>query len=104
MTKPDNGRLVVAQVRRATPGYDAGFNVGDEILAVGDDRVRAETWKDRMEQYRPGDKVSVLVARRDRLTRIGATFGEEPPKPWSLDLDPKADDDAKAHRKRWLGE
>ena len=103
-TRADAGRLLVAQVRRATPGFDAGFNVGDEILAVGDERVRPETWRDRMEQYRPGDRVSVLVSRRDRLTRLDATFAPEPPKPWTLEIDPKASEDAKARRKSWLAE
>jgi len=104
VTKPDAGRLIVSQVRRGTPGFEAGFNAGDEILATGDDRVRPESWRDRLEQYRPGDKVSVLVSRRDRLTRLDATFGPEPAKPWSLEPDPKAGDAARAHRKAWLGE
>ena len=102
-TKIDGGRLTVSQVRRSTPGFSAGFNVGDEILAINDDRVRPESWGSKMELYRPGDKVSILIARRDRLMRLTATFGEEPPKPWILDPNPKADDTQKAHRKAWLG-
>lgn len=102
VTKTDAGRLVVSAVRRDTPGFDAGFNAGDEILAVGDDRVRPETWGARMEQYRPGDKVVFLISRRDRLTRLDATFAKEPAKPWTLELDPKADDSRKQHREAWL--
>ena len=34
--KNDGGRLVVTQVRRGTPAYDAGVNVDDEILAIDD--------------------------------------------------------------------
>lgn len=104
VTKAEDGRLMVNQVKRATPGFDAGFNAGDEILALGEDRVRPDVWKDRMDQYRPGDKVSVLVSRRDRLTRLDATFGKEPPKAWTLEVDPKADDSQKTRRKAWLGE
>ena len=103
-TKGDGGRLLVSQVRRETPGFEAGFNVGDEILAVGDERMRSEVWKERMEQYEPGDKVSVLISRRDRLMRLEATFGKEPPKPWGVELDPKASEEAKRLRKGWLGE
>jgi len=104
ITRAEGGRLLVSQVRRGTPGFDAGFNAGDEVLALGDDRVRPETWRDRMEQYRPGDKVSVLIARRDRLTRLDATFAPEPPKRYALEIDPKADPAAQARRKAWLGE
>jgi predicted metalloprotease with PDZ domain len=102
VTKGDGGRLLVTQVKRGTPGFDAGFNVGDEILALGDDRVRPESWRDRMEQFRPGDKVSVLIARRDRLDRLAVVFAQEPPRPWTLEIDPTADEARPAHRRAWL--
>jgi predicted metalloprotease with PDZ domain len=39
-TKVDNGRILVSQVKRGTPGFDAGVNVNDELIAVDDLRVR----------------------------------------------------------------
>ena len=86
VAKNEDGRLMVNQVKRGTPGHEAGFNVGDEILAIGDDRIPPDQWSKRMEYFRPGDKVSVLISRRDRLRRIDATFGQEPPRRgrWSL--------------------
>ena len=101
--RPTAGRLSVAVVKRGTPGYDAGFNVGDEILAVGDDRVLPEQWSRRMEQYRPGERVSILVARRGRLLRLDATFGREPVRNWRLEPDPSASEEQKVHRRDWLG-
>ena len=65
-------------MRRGTPAIDAGLNVDDEILAIDDVRVRADGLAARLEQYKPGDKVSLLVARRDRLTRLDVTLGAEP--------------------------
>ena len=88
--------MIVAQVRRGTPGYDAGFNVGDEILGLDDFRVGPEQWSDRMEHYRPNEKVSVLVARRDRLIRLDATFATEPAETWALEVRPDATDEQKA--------
>ncbi len=81
----EDGRLVVSGVKRGTPGHEAGFNVGDEILAIGDYRVRPDGLSKRLEYYRPGETVSVLIARRDRLMRLDATLGQEPPNPgdWS---------------------
>src|SRR4029079_16855009 len=35
-TKIDGGRLIVENVPRGTPAYDAGVNAGDEILAIDD--------------------------------------------------------------------
>ena len=77
-TRNDAGRVLVTQVRRGTPAYDAGLNVDDEILAIDDVRVRGDGLATRLEQYRPSDKVTLLVARRDRLTRIPVTLGTDP--------------------------
>jgi predicted metalloprotease with PDZ domain len=103
VTKNEDGRLIVNQVKRGTPGYDAGFNVGDEILAIGDDRVRADQWSKRMEFFSPGEKVSILISRRDRLQRLDAAFGQEPPRQWALENNPEATEPQKAHRKDWIG-
>ncbi len=103
-TKADNGRLAVTVVKRGTPGFEAGFNVGDEIVAIGDERILPEVWSKRMDQYRPNERVSVLVARRGRLLRLEATFAAEPASRYRLEIDPKATDEQKAHRKAWLGE
>jgi predicted metalloprotease with PDZ domain len=103
-TRIDNGRLVVSQVRRGTPAYEAGVNVDDEILAIGDFRVRADQLATRLEQYRPGDKVSLLVARREQLTRIDVTLGREPAEGWRLEPDPSATPEQQARLKAWQGE
>src|SRR6185436_15023033 len=81
-TRNDNGRLMVTSVRRGTPGIDAGLNVEDEIVAIDDVRVRADGLAARLDQYKPGDKVSLLVARRDRLMKIDLTLGAEPGRAW----------------------
>ena len=83
-TRADGERLLVTEVRRGTPGFDAGFNVGDEILAVDDYRVRADGWAGRLGLYRAGEDASVLVARRERLLRLGVTFGARPEIRWEL--------------------
>lgn len=89
-TRNDAGRLVITSVRRGTPGIDAGLNVDDEIIAIDDVRVRADGFAARLAQYRPGDKVSVLVARRDRLMKIDMTLGPEPGRAWRLEALPTA--------------
>jgi predicted metalloprotease with PDZ domain len=101
-TRTDAGRLVVTQVRRETPAYVAGLNVDDEIIAIDDFRVRADQLTERLDAYKPGDRVMLLVARRDQLLRLPITFGEEPPRRWRLDLDPSATDAQRQQRTRWL--
>lgn len=101
-TRNDAGRLVVAQVRRETPAYAAGLNVDDEIIAIDDFRVRADQLTQRLEAYKPGDRVTLLVARRDQLLRLPVTFGEEPPRRWRLEADPSAAEAPQQQRTRWL--
>jgi predicted metalloprotease with PDZ domain len=85
-TRNDAGRLLVSQVRRDGPAAKAGVNVDDEILAIDDFRVRADRFDDRIQQYRPGDKVMLLIARREQLQRLEFTFDREPPRSWRLEV------------------
>jgi predicted metalloprotease with PDZ domain len=89
-TRNDGGRLVITSVRRGTPGIDAGLNVDDEIIAIDDVRVRADGLAARLSQYKPGDKIAVTVARRDRLMKLDVTLGPEPGRTWRLEAAPGA--------------
>ena len=66
-------------MRRDSPGSAAGINVDDEILAIGEFRVRADRWDNRLDQYKVGDRVALLVARREQLQRLDLTLAAEPP-------------------------
>jgi predicted metalloprotease with PDZ domain len=103
-TRTDSGRLVVTSVRRGTPAIAAGLNVDDEILAIDDVRVRADGLAARLDQYKVGDKVAVLVARRDRVTKIDITLGPEPSRVWRLETLSTATDEQKARIFGWLGQ
>lgn len=78
------------------------INVDDELLAIDDYRVRPEQWATRLEQYRPGEQVSLLVARRERLLRLSTTFAAEPPKSWKLEVHPEATPTQQARFAAWL--
>ena len=101
-TRVDGGRLLVSQVRRDTPALAGGLNVDDEILAIDDFRVRSDAWDTRLQQYRPGDRVQLLIARRDQLIRVPVTFGSEPPREWRLETGSSASDAQKARLGEWL--
>ncbi len=101
-TRNDAGRLLVSQVRRDTPVFTAGLNVDDEIIAIDDFRVRADRLENRLEQYTPGARVTILVARREQLLRVPVTLGSEPARDWRLEVNPSADEPAAAQLARWL--
>jgi predicted metalloprotease with PDZ domain len=96
------GRLMVTAVKRGTPGYEAGVNVGDELLAIDDYRIQSDGLEGRLKFYRPGEKATLLVARRDRLTRLPVTFGEKPKELWKLEARPDATPEQKARLTAWL--
>ena len=102
-TRNDGGRLVVTQVRRDAPGAIAGVNVDDEILAIGDYRVRADQWDRRLDQYPPTTQATLLVARRDELMRLEVTFGQEPGNAWRLAPRVAPSAAQLATRAAWLG-
>jgi predicted metalloprotease with PDZ domain len=89
-------------VKRDAPGYAAGVSPDDEIVAVGGFRVRPEQWDGRLEAYKPGETVDLLVARRDRLVSLRATFAKEPA-PRKLEVLPDRSDEQKKRLAAWLG-
>ena len=74
----------------------------DEILGINDYRVRPDQWDLRMEQYHPHEKISVLVARGDRLLVIPVTLDEEPARLWIIEVDPAATPSQIEHLNTWL--
>lgn len=101
-TEVQGGRLTVTVVKRGTPAAEAGVNVGDEILALGDYRIPPEGLDDRLKAYRPGEKSTLLVARRERLVALPVTLGEKPRNLWKLEPSPKATPEQKARLTAWL--
>ncbi|MGH9361275.1 MAG: M61 family metallopeptidase [Thermoanaerobaculia bacterium] len=102
-TEVRNGRLIVTEVKRGTPGHQAGVNVEDEILAVGGYRVPPDKLDERLKAFRPGDKTELLVARRERLVPLAVVLGEKPGERWRLEVDPNATAEQAARLDAWLG-
>lgn len=102
-TRSDKGRLVVSQVQRGGPAFGAGLNVGDEILAIGDERVTLDTFDERLTQLGAGASDTWLIARREHLRRVDVTLGAVPEKRWVLQRDPGASPIAARRRAAWLG-
>ena len=101
-TKIDAGRLLVENVPRGTPGYEAGLNAGDEILAIDDFRVLPDKLDERLQAYRPGQQVTLLVARREELKRLAIALGAEPVNTWMLVPRRSATPEQRAHLEAWL--
>lgn len=101
-TRVESGRLMVENVLRGMPAFDAGVNPGDEILAIDGFRVLPDNLSQRLQSYPPGKKVTVLVARREELKQLDVTLGVEPQDRWTLSVKPNATPEQRAHLAAWL--
>ncbi len=101
-TRVDHGRLVVTKVPRGSPAEQSGISVDDEIVAIDDFRVRPDHISKRLECYKPGDRVFILLARRDVLKRVEVTLGAEPQRR-TLELLPAATEKQRRNLAAWLG-
>lgn len=101
-TRTDNGRLLVTRIPRDTPAAGSGLMVDDEILAIDNFRVRPDQLSQRLECYKPGDQISILVSRREVLTRVEVTLGVEPAV-WQLEILPDQNRTQEENFRGWLG-
>ncbi len=101
-TQSEDGRIVVSGVPHGSPAYQAGINVGDELLAIDDERL-PEAFVERIERYVPGETAQVLVARRGHLRRIEVTFGARPIGSFQVEVDPRATPVQRRSYQAWIG-
>jgi len=102
-TTASNGKLLVASVREDGPAGQAGLSAEDEILALGGFRVDAGKFTERLHQYRPGERIEILISRRDAVRIVPVVLAGHPGNPWRVQFDPDAKDDAVRRRDAWLG-
>jgi predicted metalloprotease with PDZ domain len=62
-----NGRARASGVIAGSPAYDAGLDLGDEILAINGRRVRSSDLQERIAEFKPGEKVKISLFREDTL-------------------------------------
>ncbi len=101
-TRVDGGRLLVSQIPRGTPAFGI-LQVDDEILGIGDFRVRPDQLAQRLENYQPSEATSILVARREKLLRIDIVLGPEPANLWQLEVLADVTADQRHQLDAWLG-
>lgn len=75
---------VVSRIRADGPAYEAGLNVGDEIVAFNDDRMRGSNLDALLKKIKPGDTVAILLFRRDELREISFVAGTRNDAPLTL--------------------
>jgi predicted metalloprotease with PDZ domain len=103
VTRTSEGRVLVESLRRGTPAYGSGLDVGDELLAVDEWRVPAEGLESLLALYRPGQRVAMTIARLGEVKRIEVSSGARPAEWDALRVRPDATPEQRAHLEALLG-
>jgi predicted metalloprotease with PDZ domain len=69
-----SGRMRIFRVIAGSPAYEAGLNIGDEILALNGYRIRSSDLPDRIGECKPGEKVKLTVFRDDQIRDFEVTL------------------------------
>lgn len=101
-TKVQDGQLAITEIPRDTPAYGTDLDVDDRIVGIDEFHVEPAQWDRLLANYRAGQTVSLLLARRDKLVRVEVTLGREPDDPWNLEIDPASSPEQSEHRRAWL--
>ncbi len=101
-TTSDDGKLTISRVTANSPATDAGLNTDDELIAINGFRVSSSI-DSRLRQFKVGDEIELLIARRGELMTLPVIIGSQPVKNWKLRRIAKPTEPQKLQLKHWLG-
>jgi predicted metalloprotease with PDZ domain len=76
--------MIVSTVLDGSGGSAAGLMAGDEVLAIGGERLTRERLSSLMSSFRPGEKTSLTVSRRDKIISLEITLDTAVPENYSI--------------------
>jgi predicted metalloprotease with PDZ domain len=101
-TKASEGKILVTSVPTATPGYDHGINVRDEIIAADGYRVDLESLNARIEEKGPGAALEITISRLGKLRVLPVVLGRKKAE-YKITRIPGPTAEQKALYQSWLG-
>ena len=96
-------RAVIRTVATDSPAWKAGLTYGDEVVAVGGQRVTAVTVARRLADHPVGKPVEVVFFRKDSLRRCRLVPVDSPERRFTFAVEDSPSADARAIRRGWLG-
>ncbi len=100
--RDQEGRLVVTGIRWDSPAARVGLGVEDEIIALDGQRLTSRSLRDLLESHEPGDVVSVLFSRRDRMREVEVILGQETERSFAITPLPNPDESQACILDNWL--
>ncbi len=97
-----DGANRITRVGYEAPVYEAGVNVGDEVVGIDRWRVADAGWSAMKKRYEPGDAADLLVSRRGELRRVPVVFAIQDESDWTLEVQEDEVAAVRERRRRWL--
>lgn len=91
----------VTSVDVDSPAYEAGINVGDELIAINNERVSGDANR-VLGLFDVGSDVEVLIARRGQLRKLTMTLSPRTSASWSMRVVKEPSDEQKQRLAMWL--
>ncbi len=101
-TRNEAGRLIISQVVVGSPADRAGWNVEDELIAIGGFRATEELLDQRLPLFPTGEPIPAILARRGVLVDCLIVLEPHREDRWVLKSDPKATPIQLQQRRLWL--
>jgi predicted metalloprotease with PDZ domain len=76
-TRDQDGSLVISRVEWDSPAQNNGLSAHDEILALDGIRATERTLGQILDSKKPGDRVRVLISRRNTLQEVEVIMGKK---------------------------
>jgi predicted metalloprotease with PDZ domain len=102
--REQDGKIVVTQIVRGGPADRAGWNVDDELLAIGDFRATDSLVNQHLAQFPVGSPIETLLSRRGQLMHRPLTLEAHQSDAWKLGVVKKATDEQAENRRKWLAQ
>jgi predicted metalloprotease with PDZ domain len=75
-TQDQSGSPIISSVEWASPASQAGLSSQDEIIALDGVRVSSRTFAELLNSKKPGDKIMILISRRNTVREVEVILGK----------------------------
>lgn len=101
--RESGGKVKVTHVLQGGPAWEAGANVDDVVLSVGDLEASGEVLKTAADAAEAGSTIALQVARRGRVEKLELRVGDGTEQRRHITVIPGADEGTLRRREAWLG-
>lgn len=101
--KDDSGRTVVVTVLASSAAENASVSANDEILGINGIRMDKSKLAYYVPGLKPGEEVSLSVARQGAMIELQGRLSEKPPLEYRIEKKSEASEDERKFFASWLG-